>query len=399
MAGTLRLLISTGEVSGDLQGSLLIQALFAEASRRGVALQIHALGGERMGRAGAELIADTASIGSIGVFEALPLLLPTLKVQRQLRRWLVDHEPDGVVLIDYMGANMTLGLMLKRQHPQIPIAYYIAPQEWAYRLDDGFTTKLVGFADRILAIFPLEARFYSERGGTVTWVGHPLIDAMNDLPDRAQARGRLGIAEGDPVLLLLPASRRQELRYLLPALVAATAELQRRHPRLQVLVPAGLPGFEPILEQELAKAGVCGRVIPASETDLLKPDLFAAADLALTKSGTANLELALADVPQVVVYRVSRLTYALARIIIRFNVPHISPVNLVLEERLVPELLQDQLSCEAIVAAAEPLLLADGSERSRVLEGYGRLRRELGEPGVTGRAAAAILDLVVPSAA
>jgi lipid-A-disaccharide synthase len=399
MAGMLRLLVSTGEVSGDLQGSLLIQALFAEASRRGVELKVQALGGERMRRAGAELIADTASIGSIGVFEALPLLLPTLKVQKRLRRWLVDHKPDGVVLIDYMGANMTLGLMLKRQHPSIPIAYYIAPQEWAYRLDDGFTTKLVGFADRILAIFPLEARFYSERGGAVTWVGHPLIDTLAARPERAQARRRLGIAEADPVLLLLPASRRQELRYLLPTLVAATAALQRRQPQLQVLVPAGLPGFEPRLEQELARAGVNARVIPALEADHLKPDLFAAADLALTKSGTANLELALGNVPQVVVYRVSRLTYALARIIIRFNVPHISPVNLVLDERLVPELLQDELSCAAIVAAAEPLLQPDSPERTRMLEGYQRLRRQLGEPGVTARAASAILDLVTAAAA
>lgn len=398
MTERMKLLVSTGEVSGDLQGSLLIQALFTEADRRGLELRVQALGGERMRRAGAELIADTASIGSIGVFEALPLLLPTLRVRRRLRRWLVDNEPDGVVLIDYMGANMTLGLMLKQQHPDLPIAYYIAPQEWAYRMDDGFTHKLVGFTDQILAIFPLEARFYSERGGAVTWVGHPLLDTMAGLPDRAEARRRLGIAATDSMLLLLPASRRQELRYLLPTLVAAAAELQRRDPLLKVLVPAGLPGFETILERQLARAGVSGRVISAAESDQLKPDLFAAADLALTKSGTANLELALANVPQVVVYRVSRLTYALAKIIIRFNVPHISPVNLVLEERLVPELLQDQLSPDAIVAAAEPLLQAGSPERVRILEGYGRLREHLGEPGVTRRAAGAILDLVSSTA-
>ncbi|MEB3185414.1 MAG: lipid-A-disaccharide synthase [Cyanobacteriota bacterium] len=394
-----RLLVSTGEVSGDLQGSLLIRALFAEARRRGVELEVLALGGERMRQAGAELIADTAPMGAIGLWEALPLILPTLQLQRRLRRWLVSHQPDGVVLIDYMGANVTLGLRLKRLFPHVPITYYIAPQEWAFRLGDGGTTRLIGFSDHILAIFPDEARFYGERGAAVTWVGHPLLDTLADPISRSDARQRLGLDPGTPVLLLLPASRRQELRYLLPPMAQAVAELQRRHPSLQVLVPTGLEGFEAELERVLAAAGVRARVIPASEADRLKPDLCAAADLALTKSGTANLELALRGVPQVVTYRVSRVTAFVAKQLLRFNVPHISPVNLVLRERLVPELLQHQLTPGAIVAAAEPLLQQCSAERTAMLEGYGRLRQLLGEPGVTTRAAAAILDQLAVAAA
>ncbi len=390
-----RLLVSTGEVSGDLQGSLLIRALRGEASQRGLSLELVALGGERMRQAGAQLIADTASMGAIGLWEALPLILPTLKLQRQLRRWLANNPPDGVVLIDYMGANINLGLRLKSLYPQVPITYYIAPQEWAFSLGDGGTTRLIGFSDRILAIFPEEARFYGERGAAVTWVGHPLLDTLAELPSRDQARKRLGLAADVPVLLLLPASRRQELRYLLPAMAAAVAELQRRQPRLEVLVPSGLSGFEAELGAVLTKAGVRARIIAAGDADRLKPDLCAAADLALAKSGTANLELALRGVPQVVVYRVSRVTAFVAKRLLRFNVPHISPVNLVLNERLVPELLQDQLGCEAIVAEAAPLLDPTSGARQRMLEGYQRLRRALGEPGVTSRAASAILDLVV----
>ena len=392
-----RLLVSTGEVSGDLQGSLLIRALRGEASQRGLSLELVALGGERMRQAGAQLIADTASMGAIGLWEALPLILPTLKLQRQLRRWLASNPPDGVVLIDYMGANINLGLRLKSLYPQVPITYYIAPQEWAFSLGDGGTTRLIGFSDRILAIFPEEARFYGERGAAVTWVGHPLLDTLAELPSRDQARKRLGLAAEVPLLLMLPASRRQELRYLLPAMAAAVAELQRRQPRLEVLVPSGLSGFEAELGAVLTKAGVRARIIAAGDADRLKPDLCAAADLALAKSGTANLELALRGVPQVVVYRVSRVTAFVAKRLLRFNVPHISPVNLVLNERLVPELLQDQLSCEAIVAEAAPLLDPTSGARQRMLEGYQRLRRALGEPGVTSRAASAILDLVVTS--
>ena len=393
-----RLLVSTGEVSGDLQGSLLITALHQEASRRELPLEVVALGGRRMEAAGAELLADTAGLGAIGLWEALPLVLPTLKLQARLRRWLADHPPDGGVLIDYMGANVSLGLRLKRRYPGVPISYYIAPQEWAWRMGDGGTTRLIGFTDRILAIFPEEARFYASRGATVTWVGHPLIDTVGHLPDRQEARHRLGLSATAPVLLLLPASRPQELRYLLPAMVAAAAELQRRDPRLEVLVPAGLDGFEPALERAVAGAGLRARVIPARQADALKPDLCAAADVAVTKSGTANLELALRGVPQVTGYRVSRPTALVARHLLRFNVPHISPVNLVLAERLVPELLQEAFHPDPIVAAVEPLLADSSPERRRMLEGYGRLRQALGEPGVTQRAASAILDQVQQAA-
>jgi len=393
-----RLLVSTGEVSGDLQGSLLIRALHLEADRRDLPLEVVALGGRRMEAAGAELLADTAGLGAIGLWEALPLVLPTLKLQARLRRWMADHPPDGVVLIDYMGANVNLGLRLKRRYPRVPISYYIAPQEWAWRVGDGGTTRLIGFTDRILAIFPEEARFYASHGATVTWVGHPLIDTVDHRPEREEARRRLEVADTAPVLLLLPASRPQELRYLLPAMVAAAAELQRRRPSLEVLVPAGLEGFEPILERGVAAAGLRARVIPARQADALKPDLCAAADAAVTKSGTANLELALRGVPQVTGYRVSRPTALVARHLLRFNVPHISPVNLVLAERLVPELLQEAFNPAGIVAAVEPLLEFSSPERLAMLEGYGRLRQALGEPGVTRRAASAILDQVQQAA-
>jgi lipid-A-disaccharide synthase len=389
-----RLLVSTGEVSGDLQGSLLIRALHAEAQRRQLPLDVVALGGERMRKAGAELLADTTRLGAIGLWEALPMVLPTLTLQRRLRRWLQTNPPDGVVLIDYMGANINLGLRLKRLYPSVPISYYIAPQEWAFRLGDGGTTRLIGFSDRILAIFPQEASFYASRGAKVTWVGHPLIDTVGHLPSRQEARHNLGLSQEGPVLLLLPASRPQELRYLLPPMAGGVALLQQRMPELEVLLPAGLPGFETILEQAMMEAGARARVVPADDADRLKPELCAAADAALTKSGTANLELALRGVPQVTGYRVSRPTAFVARHLLRFNVPHISPINLLLQERLVPELLQDEFTAEGVATAVGELLTAGSPDRARQLEGYGRLRKSLGEEGVTGRAAAAILDQV-----
>ena len=386
-----RLLISTGEVSGDLQGGLLVAALRKEADRRQLPLEISALGGDRMRQAGALLLANTTPMGSIGLWEALPLVLPTLRVQRRVGRWLKQTPPDAVVLIDYMGANVNLGLKVKRRLPHVPILYYIAPQEWAFRVGEGGSTRLIGFTDRILAIFPEEARFYGARGAQVTWVGHPLLDTLANLPSRDRARAQLGLQAHERLLLLFPASRQQELRYLLPPLAAAAAELQRRCPGLRVMVPAGQAAFEPVLAQMLEAAGVQADVVPAAQADQLRPVLCAAADLALNKSGTVNLELALRGVPQVVVYRVSRPTAWVAKHLLNFQVDHISPVNLVLQERLVPELLQDQLPAEAVVHEALPLL-NDPAARQRVVEGYQRLRQALGEPGVTQRAAAAILD-------
>ena len=181
----------------------------------------------------------------------------------------------------------------------------------------------------------------------------------------------------------------------MPPLAGAAALLQKRLPDLEVFVPAGLEQFEEPLRQSLADAGVRGgRVIPAAEADTLKKNLCAAADLALGKSGTVNLELALQGVPQVVGYRVSGVTAFVARHLLRFNVPHISPVNLLLNERLVPELLQDELTADALMEMALPLL-HDSSERRAMLDGYRRLRSTLGAPGVTERAARAIFDQVM----
>ncbi len=390
------LLISTGEVSGDLQGSLLIKALYQEAELRNIPLRVSALGGPRMETAGAELLGNTTPLGAIGLWEALPLVLPTLQLQRKARRWLSKNPPDGVVLIDYMGGNTPLGRRVKRERPSLPVLYYIAPQEWAFRMGDGGTTQLIGFSDQILAIFPEEARFYSERGAVVHWVGHPLLDTLGELPSRGAARQELGIAEDEPLLLLLPASRKQELRWLLPPLAEAAARLQKLCPKLKVIATAAQTGFEQPLRDVIDEFGLQATVLSSDDSDRLRPTICAAADLALTKSGTVNLELALRGVPQVVAYKVSRFTALMARRLLRFQVDHISPVNLVLGERLVPELLQEELKVDKLVAEALPLLRNEQA-RNKMLSGYGRLRALLGEPGVTQRAAALILDAVVKS--
>ena len=390
----MRLLISTGEVSGDLQGSLLIKALKENAEKRKIKLEIIALGGERMREAGAELISNTSSIGAIGFLEALPYVLPTLNAQSKINNYLNCFPPDAVVLIDYMGPNIRLGLKVKKMFPNIPIIYYIAPQEWAWRLGDSGTTDLIDFTDRILAIFEEEAKFYSSKGGKVKFVGHPMLDFYRNIPSREEALKKLGLTSDKKLLLIIPASRKQELKYILPILLQAAKLLQENDPSITVFIPSGLKEFDAILNDSLEEYGLDGRVIISDEVDNIKPFLLSAAHLALAKSGTINMELALNSVPQIVGYKVSRFTSFLARFLLRFNVKYISPVNLILNEMLIPEFIQEDFKAEKIFNSALKTL-EDFEIREEMILGYKRLKDKLGKPGVTDRASKDILDLLV----
>ncbi len=390
----MKLLISTGEVSGDLQGSLLIKALKKEAQERSMKLEIRALGGKRMKETGAELLCDTSSIGAIGFLEAIPYILPTLKAQSKISKYLRDEPPDGVVLIDYMGPNIKLGMKIKRLLPKIPIIYYIAPQEWAWRIGDGGTTDLINFTDKILAIFEEEAKFYSLKGGNVHWVGHPMLDFYEKIPSREESLKKIGLAPEAKLILLIPASRKQELKYILPTLLKSAALLQKKDPSIIVFIPSGLREFDESLNHSMREYGVNGKVILSEDVDDLKPYLFSAAYLALSKSGTINMELALNSIPQVVGYKVSRPTAFLARNLLRFKVKYISPVNLLLNERLIPEFVQEDFNTESIYNSAIEIV-EDLSIRQKMLDGYKRLRDKLGKPGVTERASRDIIDLAV----
>ena len=176
-----KIFLSTGEVSGDLHGSLLANALFSEAEKRLIDLEIYGLGGERMRKEGVKILQDTTSISAIGIWEALPLVIPTLKVQKRFYKSIKNYSPHCLVLIDYMGPNIKIGRKLRNERNKIPIYYYIAPQEWAWRVGNNSTTDLIGFSDRIFAIFKQEANFYKKRGGNVLWIGHPMIDLIKKL--------------------------------------------------------------------------------------------------------------------------------------------------------------------------------------------------------------------------
>ncbi len=280
----MRIFISTGEVSGDLQGSLLITALKRQAVAMGLELEILALGGEKMQQAGAILLGNTSTIGSMGILEGLPYVLPTLQVQRQAIAYLKENPPDLVVLIDYMSPNLAIGTFMQQNLPRVPVVYYIAPQEWAWSLSLRNTNRIVGFTDKLLAIFPEEARYYREQGAEVTWVGHPLVDRMQDAPSRQAARATLGIEPEQIAIALLPASRRQELKYLLPIIFQAAQTIQAKLPEVQFWIPLSLEIYRQPIQEAIKLYGLRATVMSGQQKEI-----FAAADLAITKSGTVNL--------------------------------------------------------------------------------------------------------------
>ena len=383
-----RIFISTGEVSGDLQGAMLVEALKRQALLAGLELEIVALGGSRMASAGATLLGNTISIGSVGTLEALPFVLPTLKIQRDAKQYLLQHPPDLVVLIDYAGPNISMGSYIRRQMPKVPIVYYIAPQMWVWWSNERDTARIVEITDKLLAIFPAEARYFKDKGASVSWVGHPLVDRMQNAPSREQARAALGITPEQTAIALFPASRRQELKYLLPVMFEAAKVIQAKLPQVHFWIPLSLEIYREPIEKAIAHYGLRATLL-FDQTQ----EAIAAADLAITKSGTVNLEIALLNVPQVVIYRVSSLTAWIARKLLKFSIPFMSPPNLVEMKLIVPELLQEQATPENIVQNALELLL-NRSRKEQTLADYQQMRTCLGEVGVCDRAAAEILALL-----
>jgi lipid-A-disaccharide synthase len=382
----MQIFISTGEVSGDLQGAMLIESLYKIARQQGISLEISGLGGDRMKATGATILADTAVIGSVGFLEALPFIIPTLKIQRQTQKYLRENPPDVLVLIDYPAANLAIASYLKKHLSQVRVVYYIAPQDWAVPMLNN-APKIMRVVDKLLAIFPEEAKYFQEKNIDVTWVGHPLLDRIQQAPTRAEARTNLNLSPEQKIITLLPASRQQELKYLLPEICQAAQQIQKKLPGVKFLIPVSLDNYRTTIEDAVKQYNLAATILNGQTLDAI-----AGADLAISKSGTVNLEAALLNIPQVVVYRVHPFTAWVARKILRFSIPLMSPPNLIVNREIVPELKQELVTHDNITEQALKLLL-NQEIRQQILTDYQQMRLLLGTSGVCDRAAQKILAL------
>jgi lipid-A-disaccharide synthase len=373
-----RIMISCGEASGDLYAGALVAAMRAIDP----SIHVSGFGGRRLREAGATLIGDYRGVSVTGLTEALAVLPRSYAMLRRLRRAAARTRPDVFVAIDFPDFNFRLLPHMRRLGTHI--VYYVSPQIWAWRASRLETLRR--FVDRMLVIFPFEAPFYEKANVPVEFVGHPLIDLVKVTRPRDQWLPALGLDPARPVVALLPGSRPNELRHILPVVADAARFIARQVPGTQFLV-ARAPALADELFGPLDALRHAG--IPLAVVEDATDDALAAADVVVTASGTATVQTALHGTPMVIVYRLSNFTYALARRFVRVGT--YGMVNLVAGRTIVPELIQDALTPDA-VAREVVSLLNDRGRREAMRRDLADVRSRLGEPGASVRAARAVLD-------
>jgi lipid-A-disaccharide synthase len=373
------IMISCGEASGDLYAGALVEAL----RRAEPGVRVFGFGGERLAAAGADLVGDYRGHTVTGLVEVIKHLPGTWRLYKQLVAVARERRPDVFVAIDFPDFNFKLGQAIHALG--IPVVYYISPQLWAWR--PGRLRTMKAFVDRVLPIFPFEEKVYRDAGIPVEFVGHPLIDLATARDDRATFLRGLGLRGDAPTVALLPGSRPNELREILPDLVAAARLVRRDVPGVQFVL-ARAPHLADDLLEPAIRATRDADALPLAMVEGRADDVLASADVVLTASGTATVQTALHERPMVIVYRLSKLTYAIGRPFVKIDT--FGMVNLVADRKIAPELIQDDFTPEA--AAREIVtLLTDEQARSRMIEAIRDVKRKLGGPGASRRAAEAIL--------
>jgi lipid-A-disaccharide synthase len=364
-----RLLVSCGEPSGDLYAGELVRHL----RERTGPIDVFGLGGDRLRSQDARLIAHVSELAVVGLVEVLRHLRRLRAVFREVLAE-VDREPPALaVLVDYAGFNLRLAKQLRRRG--IPVVYYVSPQLWAWRRGRMRTVR--DSVEHMVVIFPFEEPFYRDKGVRVTFVGHPLVELALPAPDPRAFLAGQGLDPERPVLAVLPGSRRQEIAYNLPPIAAALRILRAERPELQPAL-AVAPGLGP----EPIRAALGG--LPVAIVTGQAHALMGAAAAGIVASGTATVEAALLDLPSVVVYRLSPVSYALGRPFV--DVPHYAMANLIAGRRVLTELIQGDFQPAAVVREVGRLL-DDSAHRSAVKAGLAEVRAGLGGPGASARAA------------
>jgi lipid-A-disaccharide synthase len=372
----LKIMMSCGEPSGDLYAG----ALAVEIRRRAPAAAIFGLGGQRLMAGGGELLADYRGLSVTGLIEAIGVIPRSLAVMRRLIDAARTEKPQALVVIDFPDFNFRLASAVR--HLGIPVIYYISPQIWAWRRKRMSVMKRI--ADRVLVIFPFEEQIYKDAGVPVEFVGHPLVDLARAQEPKDQFRREIGVAADRPVVALLPGSRPNEVARLLPVMRDAAHAISAQLPGVQFVI-ARAPSLDDRLFRKPRWKGVRPIEVLARTDDVL-----AVADAAVTASGTATVQAAIHGVPMAVVYRLSPMTYRLGR---RFvHVDTFAMVNLIAGRRIVPELIQDDCTPEAITREVLSLL-TDTARAEEMRAALAEVRVKLGRPGASGRAAEAVLAI------
>ncbi|MHC1776267.1 MAG: lipid-A-disaccharide synthase [Lentimicrobium sp.] len=359
--------IIAGEASGDLHASNLIR----EIKKSDPASEFRCWGGDLMQEQGAVLVKHYRDLAFMGFLEVILNLRKILGNLAFCKQDILRFKPDAVILIDYPGFNLRIASFLHDN--KIPVIYYISPQVWAWKQSRVKTIRKV--VDKMIVILPFEKDFYARHGIEVSFAGHPLLDALD-----AKTSGPVLPLFGKRLVALLPGSRRQEIRTILPVMLSVVKDF----PEIAFAV-AGVPS----LGEDFYKKLMPGSEIPVVMSKTY--DLLGQASAALVTSGTATLETALIGTPEVVCYKGGVISYLIARQVIK--VKFISLVNLIMDRLVVKELIQKELNRQNLKAELE-LLLNDTYHRRAIVRDFNELRVKLGGSGASAKAAAEIIDFL-----
>lgn len=357
-----KLFIISGEASGDLHGSNLVRSLHAQGD-----VEIQAWGGDLMEKEGATILKHYKELAFMGFWEVITNIRTISKNFKLCRQQILDFKPDAVVFIDYPGFNLRMAKFCKEHG--IKTLYYISPQVWAWK--QNRVKKIKAFVDQMYVILPFEKPFYDQFDYQVDFVGHPLIDAIDNFKAKAkssEAFRKENQLDDRPIIALLPGSRNQEIKIKLPLMLSAVSAFKDYQ-----FVIAGAPSKDRAFYNEF----LTGANVKLVENDTY--NLLNNTHAALVTSGTATLETALFKVPQVVCYKGSSISYHIAKRVIK--VKYISLVNLIEDKEIVKELIQGELTPENIQSELNKVIAGEG--RDLMLSNYTSLIEHCGGVGAS----------------
>lgn len=370
----MKLYLIAGEASGDLHGSNLMRALKVENPE----IDFRCWGGDKMKSEGGEIVKHIKELAFMGFLEVILNLQTILKNIRFCKEDILNYKPDALVLIDYPGFNLRIAEWANSNG--IKVIYYVSPQVWAWK--QSRVHKIKKYIDKMYVILPFEKEFYSNFDYSVEYLGHPLLDAINDFQQTALTSDEFhkkNNLDTKPVIAVLPGSRKQEVSVKLPIMLKALESFQD----YQIIV-AGAPSLDESFYNSLVDSKV--KILYGQTYDLLY-----ASEVAVVTSGTATLETALIGIPEVVCYKGSAISYQIAKRLIRIK--YISLVNLIMNKEVVKELIQHDCTPTNIEIELKKIIKG-GVNREKMLSDYAELKIMLGDGGASEKVAQSLLKFL-----
>lgn len=374
-------LFSAGESSGDQHAA----HMFQELQKQSPALRGIGMGGNKMRQAGIDIRFDSSGIGVIGLVEILKHYAEIRRALKLMKHIVASEKPDLLVCVDYKEFNLKLAQFAKRHG--VKVLFYVSPQVWAWR--PGRVVTYGKAIDMMAVIFPFETAYYEAENVPVRYVGHPSVDKVHPIRSKQDDLAMFDLDAARPVIGVLPGSRVNEIKRMLPVMLDAVKTLAKRQPDLQFVLPQADSISDEVLQEYLQ-----GFPIPIKLVKQQPYDAIQCCDAVMTTSGTASLEIALLQVPMVIAYRLSPLSYWLGKQLVK--IPFIGLPNIIAGKSIAKELIQDALTAQNLADELERLL-CDADYRHRALLELQRVKVLLGEGGGSKNMADLALEMLKQS--